>query len=46
MTSKIWGRTAILGTAFALTIALSACSASGTSSNPTTGADADRKSVV
>jgi peptide/nickel transport system substrate-binding protein len=41
MTNKNWGRTALLGTAFALTVALSACSASSTASDPAAGTDAD-----
>jgi peptide/nickel transport system substrate-binding protein len=41
MISTSWGRTALLGTAFALTVALSACSASGPASDPTAGTDAD-----
>lgn len=40
MTRTPWGRTALVGTAFALTIALSACSAS-TPAGTATGADAE-----
>ena len=40
MSTKTWGRTALIGTAFALTVALSAC-ASGPSASPASGTDAD-----
>ena len=39
MSTKTWGRTALLGTAFALTVALSAC-ASGPSISPASSTDA------